>query len=73
MMPEASLTYFTCTLGQAAEQNKIKSRDVETVTQFIDLQARVHPTSPAVGFPVPASKNDEKWDCNVFCGFSFLF
>jgi hypothetical protein len=69
MAPEAPLTYFTCTLGQAAEQNKGRPRDFETVTEFIDLQARIHPDNPAVGFPIPAYDDSENWSYNVFCEF----
>ncbi|KAN0112508.1 acetyl-CoA synthetase-like protein [Hyaloscypha variabilis] len=65
MSSEPPLTYFTCTLGQAAEQNKDLPRDFETVTQFIDRQARVHPDNPAVAFPLPASEKKEEWGCNV--------
>jgi hypothetical protein len=72
MTLEAPLTYFTCTLGQAAEKNKGQPRDFETVTQFIDLQARVHPHKPAVGFPVPALEIKDDWGCNILCEPCFL-
>jgi len=67
MIPEAPLTYFTCTLGQAAEQNTDLPRDFETVTQFIDRQARVHPDSPAAAFPQPKLEKASEWGCNIFC------
>jgi hypothetical protein len=73
MSSEPPLTYFTCTLGQAAEQNKDLPRDFETVTQFIDRQARVHPDKPAVAFPLPASEKKEEWGCNVLCEFCILY
>ncbi|KAE9375906.1 acetyl-CoA synthetase-like protein [Stipitochalara longipes BDJ] len=65
MAPEAPSTYFTCTLGQAAEQNRGVTRDFETVTQFIDHQARVHPDNPAVAFPLPTSEKKSEWGCNI--------
>jgi hypothetical protein len=73
MSPEPPLTYFTCTLGQAAEQNKDLPRDFETVTQFIDRQARGHPDDPAIAFPLPASGKKEEWGCNVLCEFCILY
>ena len=67
MTSEAPLTYFTSTLGQAAELNKDLPRDFETVTEFIDRQARVHPENPAVAFPQPPSGNEEDCRGNVLC------
>jgi hypothetical protein len=69
MISQAALTYFTSTLGQAAEQNRDRPRDFETVTEFIDLQARVHPDNPAVGFPLPSSGEIDDWSYNIFCEF----
>ncbi|PMD59587.1 acetyl-CoA synthetase-like protein [Hyaloscypha bicolor E] len=66
MAPDAPFTYFTCTLGQAAEQNRALPRDFGTATEFIDLQARLHPDKPAVGFPLPTSESRESWGCNIF-------
>jgi hypothetical protein len=73
MAPDAPFTYFTCTLGQAAEQNRALPRDFGTATEFIDLQARLHPDKPAVGFPLPTSESRESWGCNIFCEFCFRF
>jgi hypothetical protein len=69
MATEATLNYFTCTLGQAAELNGIFPRDFATVTELIDIQAQVHRDKPAVGFPFPASENSETPGYNVYCKF----
>jgi hypothetical protein len=69
MASEPTLTYFTCTLGQAAEQNRDRPRDFATVAEFIDVQARVHPDRPAIGFPITSSDPSYDWGYNVFCKF----
>jgi hypothetical protein len=66
-MAPATLTYFTCTLGQAAEQNRDRPHGFATVTEFIDTQALAHLDKPAVGFPIPTSDVTKDWDYNVFC------
>ena len=67
MASDAPLTYFTCTLGQAAQQNGDVPRDFETVTQFIDRQARVQSDNPAVALPQSPLEKEGDWDCNVLC------
>ncbi len=69
MEGEASLNYFTCTLGQAAELQGGIPRDFTTVTEFIDIQAQVHRDKPAVGFPLPASENSGTRGYNLYCEF----
>jgi hypothetical protein len=69
MATEATLNYFTCTLGQAAELSGMFPRDFETVTEFIDIQALAHRDKPAVGFPFPAFKNSETPGYHVYCKF----
>ena len=41
-------TYFTCTLGQAAELKNQQS--VQNVNEFVEAQAKTNPDRPAVGF-----------------------
>ncbi|KAJ4317875.1 hypothetical protein N0V94_004705 [Neodidymelliopsis sp. IMI 364377] len=55
--------YFVCTLGQAAPLNR-QPNPYTTIGQFICYQAHHHPYLPAVGFPIPQSKQ-EKWDYKV--------
>ncbi|KAL8839469.1 MAG: hypothetical protein Q9176_004465 [Flavoplaca citrina] len=62
----AATTYFTCTLGQAAGLNARSPHEFETITQFIDYQARACSKAPAVGFPIPSEGDDEKWKYVVF-------
>lgn len=54
-LPEESVdgNYFLCTLGQAAAFNAQKPHSFKTVNEFIDHQARKHPTRPALAFPIP--------------------
>lgn len=66
MATEASLNYFTCTLGEAAELMGNIPRDFETITEFIDVQAQIHRDKPAVGFPFPASENNETRGYNLY-------
>jgi hypothetical protein len=70
MATEASLNYFTCTLGEAAELMGNIPRDFETITEFIDVQAQIHRDKPAVGFPFPASENNETRGYNLYCKFA---
>ena len=48
-------TYFTCTLGQAAELGNQQSQN--NVNDFVEAQAKANPDRPAVGFPAPSSKD----------------
>lgn len=60
--------YFVCTLGQAATLNSGKPHSFTTVNDFIDLQARQHPSRPGVGFPIPPKDNekDKEWGYAVY-------
>ena len=62
------LSYFTCTLGQAAAINAQNPHGFKTVNDFIDRQARVIPQNPAVGFPIPPTTNNDgtDWQYKVF-------
>ena len=46
--PQMEPTYFTCTLGQAAELKNQQS--VQNVNEFVEAQAKTNPDRPAVGF-----------------------
>ena len=48
-------TYFTCTLGQAAELGNQQSQN--NVNEFVEAQAKANPDRPAVGFPAPSGKD----------------
>lgn len=50
-MAEEQLTYFTCTLGEAAKWNENHPHPFETVNRLIDEQARELRQRPAVNFP----------------------
>lgn len=50
-------TYFTCTLGQAAELGNQQSQ--HNVNDFIEAQAKANPDRPAVGFPAPAGRDSK--------------
>ena len=65
----ADVNYFVCTLGQAAALNADKPHPFQTVNEFIDHQAREHPSHPAIGFPIPPKDKeiDKKWDHRVYC------
>ena len=60
--------YFVCTLGQAAILNAKKPHSFKTINDFIDLQAREHPSSPAVGFPIPSKDKgtDTEWSYAIY-------
>jgi acyl-CoA synthetase (AMP-forming)/AMP-acid ligase II len=50
-MTTTHLTYFTCTLGQAAGWNKTQPHSYWTVNHLIDKQALKLPGTLAVNFP----------------------
>ncbi|KAI9700250.1 MAG: hypothetical protein M1836_002264 [Candelina mexicana] len=60
--------YFVCTLGQAAiiKQDK-PHEEFSTINDFVDLQARRIPHTPAVGIPRPLTNGDAHgpWGENV--------
>jgi len=51
-------TYFTCTLGQAAELKNQQS--VQNVNEFVEAQAKTNPDMPAVGFYTAPSSSSGK-------------
>ena len=55
-----SSTYFTCTLGQAAEINARHPHVFKTVNDLLDYQAEHSPDLPAVAFPLPNMPNRSK-------------
>jgi len=69
-MADSSLTYFTCTLGQAAATKNVASSNAKTINDFLESQAQLYPRLPAVGFPVPVPNKGE-WSSEVFCRFPF--
>ncbi|TVY36248.1 Adenylate-forming reductase [Lachnellula occidentalis] len=64
-MADSSLTYFTCTLGQAAATKNLASSNAKTITDFLDSQAQLYPKLPAVAFPAPVP-SEGKWSSEVF-------
>lgn len=58
--------YFVCTLGQAAALHKSPPHEYETISDFLDRQARIYPARPAVGFPVPAKLTGETWGHAIY-------
>lgn len=64
----ADVNYFVCTLGQAAALNADQPHPFKTVNEFIDYQAREHPSHPAIGFPIPPKdkETDKTWDYGVY-------
>ena len=64
----ADVNYFVCTLGQAAALIADEPHPFKTVNEFIDYQAREHPSHPAFGFPIPPKdkETDKKWDYAVY-------
>lgn len=70
-MAGSSLTYFTCTLGQAAITENLASSNTKTINDFLESQAQLYPKFPAVGFPVPVP-NEGEWRSEVFCRFPLL-
>ncbi|KAL8667754.1 MAG: hypothetical protein Q9168_007199 [Polycauliona sp. 1 TL-2023] len=58
----ADLTYFTCTLGQAVQENRKWPHQFGTVTEFIDHQAQLSARAAAVAFPLPSKKEGIEWD-----------
>ncbi|TVY33989.1 Adenylate-forming reductase [Lachnellula subtilissima] len=63
-MADSSLTYFTCTLGQAAAAKKVVSSNAKTINDFLESHAQLYPRLPAVGFPVPVPNGGE-WSSKV--------
>lgn len=61
-MDHPAVTYFTCTLGQAAAFDQASSV-AKTIDEFLTYQAEKHPYLPAVAFPVP---KDGPWGCEIF-------
>jgi len=59
------ITYFTCTLGQAALMNK-DQYPISNIKQFIDHQCKTVPKLPAVGFPEPDTSSTQPWKSRVF-------
>ncbi|TPX16274.1 uncharacterized protein E0L32_003923 [Thyridium curvatum] len=49
-MAAPELTYFTCTLGQAAKWKQTNPRTFDTINHLLDEQAKYTPESLAVGF-----------------------
>jgi acyl-CoA synthetase (AMP-forming)/AMP-acid ligase II len=67
-MTTTRLTYFTCTLGQAAEWNTEHPHSYETVNRLIDEQAENSPKTTAVNFPhIDRGRNDHQ----AKSGFTF--
>ena len=52
------ITYFTCTLGQAALINQKAPHDFSNINEFIDRQARLYPDHLAVGSPDVEGKGE---------------
>ena len=69
-MADPPITYFTCSLGQAATNDNLTASNSKTVNDFLKFQAQLYPKSPAVGFPVPAP-DDGDWNSEIFCN-SFI-
>jgi thioester reductase-like protein len=64
-------TYFTCTLGQAAELGNQQSQN--NVNEFVEAQAKANPDGPAVGFPAPSTKDPKgEWTYQSY-NFSQIF
>jgi hypothetical protein len=60
-------TYFTCTLGQAAELKNQQS--VQNVNEFVEAQAKTNPDRPAVGFyTAPSSSKTAMAKANGLTG-----
>ena len=65
----ADVNYFVCTLGQAAALIADKPHPFKTVNEFIDHQAREHPSYPATGFPIPPKDKEtenSEWDYGIY-------
>jgi len=60
-MTDAPITYFTCTLGQAAITNNVASSNAKTINEFLKSQAQLCTKIPAAGFPVPVP-NEAQWN-----------
>lgn len=68
VVSEAETTYFTCTLGQAAEINARNPHSFKTVNDFLDWQAEQTPQVEAVGFPIPTDSG-KAWEQRVLSSF----
>ena len=68
MANEKDLTYFTCTLGQAASLNASRPPGFDTVNQLIDKQAYEHGDKSALGFPTYSKgrSGGEDWGYRIF-------
>jgi hypothetical protein len=55
---DVSNNYFVCTLGEAPESSSVFS-GLETVTDFVEYQARTWPEIHAVGFPEPREQEQD--------------
>lgn len=68
-MAPVESNYFVCTLGQAAELNARNPHEFKTINEFLDEQNATIADRPAVGFPLPDSKDKsgEEWDYKVLC------
>jgi hypothetical protein len=64
---KTSMNYFTCTLGEAIARSH-DFRDLNTINDFIDHQAKKHPEGIAIGFPVPGAGN-QNWEYECFSRF----
>ena len=64
--------YFVCTLGQAAELNRVNAHQYRTVTEFLDYRKAASPEDPAVGFPNPSpgAGDGGDWDYEVLCALN---
>lgn len=70
-MANVGVTYFTCTLGQAAQRRQEGTHvehSAKTVMELVDEQARLVPQRPALGFaftpcalPLLMNNNDTLW------------
>ena len=56
--------YFVCTLGEAIDKSSV-FKDLETVNDFIDQQAKAYPKTHVVGFPTP-KEQEQKWGFELF-------
>lgn len=63
-----SLSYFSCTLGEAAVLKSGNPTNFKTINDLIDLQAERHPKRYAVGFPTPKDGHQE-WGSELFSMF----
>lgn len=78
---KSQATYFTCTLGEAADLNSRNHPKFKTVNDLLDFRAENNANDYAVGFPIP-DKQAENWRQELFSelnsslntfSFDFLF